>query len=391
MEKTPGTIAVRSRKLAYTPAVAVLCGLLLALLVALLVLPAREAQGAATVPPGFTDTQVAAGLNGPTTMALAPDGRIFVAEQSGRLRVIKNGQLLPTPFQNLSGTVDPRGERGLLGIAFDPNFASNNYIYLYYTQKAANGVPAHNRVVRVTANGDTVQPGSGMLLLRLNNLSTAQNHNGGALTFRGDGRLYVAVGDNARPENAQSLGNLLGKVLRINKNGSVPIDNPFYNRANGMNRAIWALGLRNPYTFAVQPGTGRFYINDVGQKTWEEINPGAAGANYGWPVYEGPETASRYVPPVFAYRHGIGPQTGCAITGGAFYNPSTATFPQEFVGDYFFADFCSGWIRRYDSATDQATDFATGAGRPVDLDVAPDGSLLYLDRETGSVNRIQAN
>lgn len=384
--------AIGNRKLALTPAGAVLFGILLALLVAVLVLPAREAQGAATLPAGFTDTQVAAGLNGSTTMALAPDGRIFVAEQRGSLRVIKNGQLLPTPFLNLSSIVDPRGERGLLGIAFDPYFASNRYVYLYYTQRGANGVPAHNRVVRFTANGDRVQPGSGKLLLRLNNLSTAQNHNGGALTFRGDGRLYIATGDNANPANSQTLRNLLGKVLRINKNGSIPVGNPFYRQARGVNRAIWAIGLRNPYTFAAQPGTSRFYINDVGQQAWEEINPGVARANYGWPVYEGPESDRRFVPPVFAYRHSGDPATtGCAITGGAFYNPATATFPQEFVGDYFFADFCSGWIRRYDPATDQATGFATDAGLPVDLDVAPDGSLLYLDRQAGSVNRIQAN
>jgi glucose/arabinose dehydrogenase len=369
---------------------AVLCACALA--VGVLAFFAGEARGAANLPQGFTEQQVVSGLNDPSTMTLAPDGRIFVAEQPGRLRVIENGRLLPAPFVDLSSIVDSRGERGLLGIAFDPAFASNGYVYLYYTQKATPRVPAHNRVVRFTASGDGAVPGSGRLILRLNNLTSAQNHNGGALNFGTDGRLYIAVGDNANGENSQTVRNLLGKMLRINKDGSIPRDNPFYRnkRVVKKNKAIWARGLRNPYTFAVQPGSGRIYINDVGQRTWEEINPGIRGANYGWPRFEGPESNRRYVPPVFAYRHEGDPATtGCAITGGAFYNPQTAQFPAEFVGDYLFADFCGGWIRRYDPATNSATGFATGIQSPVDLDVAPDGSLYYLERGTGSVYRVQ--
>lgn len=351
---------------------------------------ADAARGAADLPDGFTETRVATGIGNPTTMALAPDGRIFVAQQTGRLRVIEDGQLLPTPFVDLSSRVDPNGERGLLGVALDPDFSSNGYVYIYYTLKATPGVRAHNRVVRFTANGDRAVAGSAKLLLRLNNLSDKRNHNGGALNFGTDGRLYIAVGENANPDNAQTVRNLLGKMLRINKDGSIPRDNPFYTnkRAVGKNKAIWALGLRNPYSFAVQPGTGRIYINDVGAQVWEEINAGKAGANYGWPVYEGPEKASRYVPPIFAYRHGESATTGCAITGGAFYNPQTAQFPSGYVGDYFFADFCSGWIRRYDSASDSSTGFATGIQFPVDLDVSPDGDLYYLERGTGSVYRV---
>ena len=175
--------------------------------VALAAAPAR----AATLPTGFSEALVASGLESPTAMQFAPDGRLFVCEQGGRLRVIKNGALLPTPFLTL--TVSSSGERGLLGVAFDPAFSSNQFIYLYYT---ATSPAVHNRISRFTANGDTVVPGSEVVILELNNLSSATNHNGGALAFGPDGKLYAAVGENANSANAQSMNNLLGKMLRIN-------------------------------------------------------------------------------------------------------------------------------------------------------------------------------
>jgi len=211
-------------------------------------------------------------------------------------------------------------------------------------------------------------------------LSSATNHNGGAIHFGEDGKLYVAVGDNRNGENAQSLGNLKGKILRINKSGTIPRDNPFYATASGNNRAIWALGLRNPFKFAVQPATGTIFINDVGEGAWEEINEGAAGANYGWDIYEGPESDPQYVEPIFAYGHGGDPATtGCAITGGVFY-PTTRQFPSGYVGDYFFADLCSGWIRSFDPSTRVTSDFASGIEGPVDLEVSKEGELYYLSR-----------
>ena len=134
-------------------------------------------------------------------------------------------------------------------------------------------------------------------------------------------------------------------MLRINKDGTIPTDNPFYPTTLGNNRAIWALGLCNPFKFAVQPGTDTIFINDVGENSWEEINRGAAGANYGWPVHEGVANDPPYVDPIFAYGHGSTDTTGCSITGGVFYDPATAQFPAGYEGDYFFADICSGWIR----------------------------------------------
>jgi Glucose / Sorbosone dehydrogenase len=164
----------------------------------------------------------------------------------------------------------------------------------------------------------------------------------------------------------------------------------------GKYRAVWAYGLRNPFAFAVQPGTGRILINDVGEASWEEIDEGEAGANYCWPHAEGPSSDARFKNPLYAYDHG----QGKSITGGAFYNPPAAPFPKEYVGKYFFADFMNGWVRVIDP--DHPTDvrpFAAGPAAPVDVQVGPDGSLYILDRNawvkddhfkphTGSLRRI---
>lgn len=352
---------------------------------------ASPAQGETSVPKGFRDTLVAKGISNPTAMAFAPDGRIFVAQKTGELRVIQDGKLLSRPF--LKVNPDANGERGLLGIAFDPGFRKNGYVYIYYTARKPK---VHNRISRFTAvrsasgkRGSVAKAGSQRVILNLNNLSSAANHNGGAIHFGKDGKLYAAVGENARQENSQTLRNLLGKMLRINKNGSIPKDNPFYGKAKGKNKAIWAFGLRNPYTFAVQPGSGKIYINDVGQKTWEEINRGVKGANYGWPKYEGAESNRRYRAPIFAYRHGETATTGCAITGGTFYNPNRNTFGPGYQGDYFFADYCGGWIRRYDPKTDRSYAFArTPQYGVVDMMVGRRGDLYYLHRSTGSVRKV---
>ena len=340
---------------------------------------------AATLPTGFSETLVAGGLTNPTAMSFAPDGRLFVCLQGGQLRVIKNGALLPTPFVTV--TVDQTGERGLLGIAFDPAFATNGYLYVYYT---ATSPAVHNRVSRFTAKGDVAVGGSETILLELDNLG-ATNHNGGAIHFGPDGKLYVAVGENANSSNSQTLANPLGKMLRINADGSIPTNNPFYAQTSGNSRAIWALGLRNPFTFDFH-SNGRMFINDVGQSTWEEVDEGAAGANYGWPTTEGPTTDPRFVSPLYAYQHSSGTPTGCAITGGAFYDPPAPQFPSQYYGNYFFADYCAGWIYRLDltGPSPVAFAFASGISSPVDLQLGPDASLYYLARGSGgTVSRIE--
>lgn len=338
----------------------------------------------ADVPANFSQTTLASGLDAPTALRFAPDGRLFICEQAGRLRILKNGALLPTPFVTVS--TERFGERGLLGVAFDPSFASNRWIYLYYTVIEAGG-GRHNRVSRFRAsqsNPDLAESGSEQIIFELPALSSASNHNGGALAFGRDGKLLVAVGENAQPEKAQNLGSLFGKMLRLNPDGTIPTDNPFYSQNSGQNRAIWALGLRNPFTFAVQRTTGRIFINDVGQSTWEEINDGRAGANYGWPQTEGATDASGISSPFFSY----GRNDGCAITGGAFYNPARANFPEEFVGAYFYADLCKGDIRVLDTTTRQSRRFAGYLINPVGLETGPDGALYYLEFGGGRVGRI---
>ena len=217
---------------------------------------------AATLPSNFAEAQVASGLSNPTAMAFAPDGRLFVCQQGGQLRVIKNGSLLATPFVSL--TVDANGERGMLGVAFDPSFATNSFVYVYYT---ATTPQIHNRVSRFTAsagNPDVAAAGSEVTILDLNNLSGATNHNGGAIHFGPDGKLYIAVGENANPANSQSVGNLLGKILRINSDGTLPADNPttfpgITGSPSGQNRAIWSDG-----TVRWLSGAGRIHLDERG-------------------------------------------------------------------------------------------------------------------------------
>ena len=345
-----------------------------------------EFGGSRAFPAGFTRNESwITGLTDATAIAQAPDGRFFVAQQGGALRVVKDGVLLATPFIQL--TVDPSGERGLIGVTLHPDFASNGWVYLHYTTPE-NGT--HNRISRYTvssANPDVVSVGSELRIADLPALSSAENHNGGAMHFGADGKLYVAVGDNANSGNAPLLTSVFGKMLRFNDDGSIPADNPFYV-AQTLTSAIWAYGLRNPYTFAVQPGTGRIHINDVGKDTWEEINLGVQGANYGWPSTEGPTSAAGVTAPLFAYKHsdasprGSGPGgffVGFAIAGGAFY-PNAAPFPAAYRNSYYFADYVSQFVGRFDWVNNASYAFGQVSGAPVDVLTGNDGALYVLTR-----------
>jgi uncharacterized repeat protein (TIGR03806 family) len=331
---------------------------------------------AAALPPGFAEQRVAAGFTGATAMDIAPDGRIFVCEQTGALRIVKDGVLLPEPFVTL--TVDSSWERGLLGVAFDPHFADNHHVYVCYV--APKPYP-HHCISRFTARGDVAVPGSEAILFEGDDQEklgggVKNGHQGGAIHFGRDGKLYVAIGDQTAGAPAQDMTTLQGKILRLNPDGFIPADNPFYKTTKGKYRAIWALGLRNPFTFAVQPGTGRMFINDVGGAN-EEINEGVPGANYGWPTAEhGPTADRRFRGPIYWYKES-------SITGGTFYNPSVLQFPPQYAGKYFFNDFKAGWIKVLDpDQPSRVSDFATGLGtyNVVDLKVGADGSLYCLSR-----------
>ena len=391
--------------------------------------PVWQISASTVLPDGFAEEQYAIGLTDPTAMAFAPDPcpssgtpvhRLFICEKEGTVRVFRNGVLQANPF--LTVTADTRGERGLDGICFDPNFTANGYVYIYYTIRQADlSLPTHNRLSRFTADPahpDKALPGSETPIMEMDDLgATSYIHNGAALRFGPDGKLYISTGENGNPANSQSVNTVLGKILRINPvpenpdgtnpESTFPSDNAFYNSATGKNRAIYVLGLRNPFTFAFQRGTGRMFIDDVGASTWEEINEGFSGKNYGWPTTEGPAVPPVHglTNPIYAYQHFTGTPQGCAITGGDFYNPaplcsgdSPFGFPSSYAGQYFFLDYCRDWIYTMDPnhidptsqyGFHQINVFATGThGYPVYLTIGPDRNLYYISRLDSAVYQI---
>lgn len=328
---------------------------------------------AANLPEGFAEVQIASGLN-PTAMAMAPDGTLFITQKDGRIMIVRDGLLLPQPAVTLN--VDPFNERGLSGIAIDPNFAETGYIYVFYTVPNDN----FNRISRLTFLGDFFVPGSEQVLMEIDPMP-GSIHNAGAMHFGPDGYLYITTGDGADAITSQSLTTLGGKVLRISPDGSIPPDNPFYNQTTGNNRAIWAMGFRNPFSSAIDPATGLFFINDVGGADFEEVNSVVRGGNYGWPLIEGLRTnqnqPANYQDPLHAYSH----QVGCAVVGATFYRADNPSFPAFYHGKYFFADYCEGFIKVMNPQTGVIEEiFATDANRPLQLLVAPNGDLYYLSR-----------
>ena len=374
------------------------------------------AASAEVLPSGFTDTLVAT-VPSPTAMAPTPDGRILVTDQTGKLRVIKNGALLRKPALNISTKVCSNIERGLLGVAADPKFVTNGYVYVYYTFKKFVGckilstkVPV-NRVSRFTMVGDTIDPLTEKILID-DIPSFGGNHNAGFVAFGHDGKLYVSVGDGgcdytgatgcAGGNGASRLNNvLLGKVLRINPGGGIPADNPFTGTgtarcnkgtiASGMKcQETYMHGFRNPFRFALDPNAAgtRMFVNDVGQDTWEEIDAAVKGADYGWNVREGhcalASTTDCGPPPVgmtnpiFDYSH----TTGCdAITGGAFV--PAGVWGATYASGYLYADFICDKVFLLSpdgSGGYTSTSFATGLapGGPVALLFAPHGATTSL-------------
>ena len=323
-------------------------------------------------------TSLVAGLADVTKMAFAPDGRLFVLQKTGQVRIVENGILLPTPFLTLA--VDTQGDRGLLGIAFDPDFVTTSRVYLYYTRT----VPTiHDAVAYFTAVGNVANPTPHFVWQ--NATLGSIYHDAGALAFHPDGTLFIGVGDDSVGANSQNLSNFWGKVLRINKDGTYPTGNI------SPGSAVWAYGFRNPWSIAINK-EGRVLINDVGQITYEEINEGAVGGNYGWPNCEGPSCSGNplYVSPVAYYAHGPANVFGCAIVGATFYENCVQQFPAPLKGCFFFADYCKGYIHYLDRSNiirSFSEGFSAGLGAIVDVCVAPDGSLYYLN-DTG-VHSIQ--
>ena len=359
-------------------------------------------HGATYSIPGLSDTAVVQGLVAPTDLDWLPDGRMLVLEKRGTVRIVVDGALQATPALDWTSRVDTLSERGLLGICVDPDFGSNGFVYLYYTTKA----PA-NRVSRFQVVGSSLDPASELVLLDSID-STNGNHNGGTIRIGPDGKLWAATGDSGTGgAKSQDLspGQLSGKVLRINRDGSVPPDNPFVLLA-GAEPRIWAYGFRNPFRFSFRPPpSNALFVGDVGQSAREELDaiptpastpPGTGGGNYGWPCREGllpyPGSPSVTCPPplvdpVFDYDRSVG-QT---ITGGVFV--SSPAYPPVLDGKYLFGDFSAGWIRFLEvDASNRVVgtlqDLATAAEGPVAFRNGPGGLVHYAAINTGRIYRI---
>lgn len=379
-------------------------------------------EGRAAVPAGFSDIQVTSSLAAPTALAFTPDGRMLIAQKSGGLR-IWHGTLLATPALTIpAGSICTESERGLLGIAVDPDFATNRRIYLFYT--ARTGGICVNRVSRFTffaaaAQQNQIDPASELILVD-NMPSPNGNHNAGDLHFGKDGFLYISIGEGGIASAARNEHVLTGKILRITRDGGIPPTNPFQGagtaRCNVTGstspgqrcQETFAWGFRNPFRFAMDPNAAgtRFFINDVGQSSWEEIDEAQAGADYGWNCREGAHTNSTsgacsptppgMVDPIFEYPHsatvpGTSASNCHSITGGAFV--PDGLWP-GFDGTYLFSDFiCGAIFKLTQSGTWSASDFATslGGSSAVHLAFGPWGTtraLYYTDLAAGEVRRI---
>ena len=389
-----------------------------ALALAVLTIPAGPARAAVSLPLGFVD-QLVASVSTPTAFAFTPDGRMLVTQQPGTVRVVKDGALLGTAALDLTSKTCSNSERGLLGVAVDPAFASNHYVYLYYTYKKFGSCPTKqandpvNRVSRfVLPASNVINPLTETVLID-NMMTWAGNHNAGNVGFGKDGYLYASVGDGGcdyagdsscggSNDASRDQNVLLGKILRITRDGGIPPDNPFQGVLSarcastgstvkgGQCKETYAWGLRNPFRFAFDPNAAgtKLHINDVGQNTWEEVDLGQAGADYGWNVREGhcatgsttncgPPPAGM-TNPVFDYSHA----NGCtSITGGAFV-PAGIGWPASYGGKYLFGDYVCGKIFRMDPSGPGfvATPFATGlgVGSVVHMGFGPSGATQAL-------------
>ncbi len=350
-------------------------------LLALLPLASTFAAAPPEVPADCLLETVCEGLDAAITMNVARDGRVFYTEQLGAVRVIQDGKLLPEPFLHVE--VDDTWERGVEGVALHPKFPEEPYVYIHYVRKTPY---PHHVVSRFTADGpafNTAKPDSELVMIEGEDQSLKFNkykgaHQGGAMRFGADGKLYVTIGEHNLRDPAQDLGMIFGKLLRFNPDGTIPSDNPFAGKLEGKFRAIYAYGLRNPFGLAVQPGTGRMFINDVGQELFEEIDEAKPGANYGWPIAEAlVGNKPEFEKPIHFYNRA----RGTCIAGGVFVPEHDDALPASLSGKYIFADFMAGWLRTLDPANPaESADFATRIPNPTDLAIAPDGSLLILAR-----------
>ena len=377
---------------------------------------------------GFVNEKVIGGFTAPMGFAYAPDGRIFVWEKDGKVKIVKNGQILATPFLDISAKVNHAVDRGLVGLTLDPTFSSNGYVYLAYVYEnsgdPASSSPRTQRVTRVQAdpaNPDHALAGSETTLLgtkattpcnsgddcMVNEIGT---HTIDHLAFGSDGKLWISNGEGSDYRSAtagslrtQDLSSFSGKLIRINTDGTAPSDNPWYDGSNSVKSKIWSYGLRNPYRFSFGPSGTDPYIGDVGWFTYEEIDHGK-GKNFGWPCYEGtaPEpqfqsaftacanlAASSVTAPLYAYAHvsGVG---GCIIMGPYLQG---SNYPTKYQNNLFFSDYSNRWMKRavFDSTgkISSVVTFASNVNNAAYIIQGPDGDLYWLSISAGTIYRIR--
>ncbi|WP_420645696.1 PQQ-dependent sugar dehydrogenase [Candidatus Leptofilum sp.] len=378
--------------------------------------PANEPEAPEGV--GITAVAIESGFTQPVDIASAGDDRLFIVEQPGVIRIIDaDGNTLPDPFLDINGIVDSEthNERGLLGLAFHPDYPNTPYFYVNYTAVSGSG---DTLIVRYTVSNDpnVAEPNSAVEILRID--QPAGNHNAGDLAFGPDGYLYIPTGDGGSggdpwgdDGNGQNRQSLLGKILRIDVDGgspyAIPADNPFIGDASTLDE-IWALGVRNPWRISFDRDTGDLYVADVGQGEWEEVNFQSAsstgGENYGWRCYEGNATfntancddISTYQFPFDDYPHDAFPfeheiDEGNSITGGFVYRGND--FP-ALAGIYIYADFISGnfWLAQNSGSWNITPLDANniGVSNPSTFGEGCDGEL-YVASHSGTIYQIQAS
>ena len=347
---------------------------------------------------------IASGLSSPVHLASPPnDARLFIVEQAGRIRIVQNGQLLPTAFLDITAKVMAGGEQGLLSVAFHPQYATNRHFYVYYTDN--NGDLQIERYTALQGSPNVADPAAARPIINIPHPGNS-NHNGGQLAFGEDGFLYIGTGDGGgggdQPNNAQNRNVLLGKLLRIDVNPAnqanytVPSTNPFVGQANARPE-VWAYGLRNPWRFSFDRVGDMLYIGDVGQGTREEINAVAqtvAGINYGWRIMEGTTchnptllcSQSGLTLPVHEY--GTRDSGSCAVTGGFVYR---GTAIPQIAGLYFFSDYCRGGLRSFRLVNGAATDvreWNAGVGASITSFGEDSSREIYVISHSGSVGKL---